>query len=180
MLRAAFTSVRRLTTTKLPVTAASLSAMSALDLVTFARTVLLLDEEACAVIKAKKISGRALLDCDGARLERAGVPLDAACVLLSLTIGGAKTVRMNLNNSAEGLDDNTAELTFESPSDLENFLARQGAAGLRSGGSLVTRFKQVRFFCRCQRQPRSKDLIMSLTCPITSRAAQGGRQGTPQ
>ncbi len=118
--------------------------MDAAQVAAQAGSALALPSATQALLLARGVTGAKLLCMDLPRLEALGLPLEEAAALLgaveSARHGGPRTVRLILGEGREPVT-----TTFDTPRELEAFLTRQGAAGLRSSGQVLTlRFSALR------------------------------------
>ena len=123
---------------------ARLQRMDAAQVAAYAGSALALSSASQALLQARGINGATLLRMDLPRLEAAGLRLQDAGALFDAVErarhGDPVTVQLLLGAGRE-----PGRITFESPRELEAFLARQGAAGLRSSdNTIVARFRALR------------------------------------
>ena len=123
---------------------ARLQRMDAAHVAAYAGSALALSSASQALLQARGINGATLLRMDLQRLEAAGMQLQDAGALFDAVErarhGGPVTVQL-----LPGPGSRPGSVTFDTPRELESFLARQGAAGLRgSDHAIVTRFSALR------------------------------------
>jgi len=123
---------------------ARLQRMDAAQVAVYAGSALALSSASQELLQSRSINGATLLRMDLARLEAAGLQLQDAGTLFDaverVRHGGPVTVRI-----LPSPDSQPGSVTFDTPRELEIFLARQGAAGLRSSEqTIVTRFSALR------------------------------------
>ena len=113
-----------------------LQGMDAAQVAAPAGSALALGSAAQALLQARGVTGAALLCMDLPRLEALGLPLAEAAALAGAVErarhGGPRTVRLML-----GAGRQPVAATFDTPQELEAFLTRQGAAGLRSSEQVL-------------------------------------------
>ena len=105
-----------------------------------------LSSQCLTTLVSEKLSGRRLLAMEADLLERCGVsPGDAQDVrhlVAVLRHGAPKRVRILPDQGAENAGE--VELVFETPQELREFLAAQGAGYLCAGDSRCTTLMQLK------------------------------------